>query len=226
MRVGSAAHVHVEGFTCVLCGLRAYSRVNVRVTARVGLSEPRTGARLRVREQPMRPGLLADACVSNPCRRSPGTLTTSPQTALFHRYLARWSALWAPRSSGRSLDGGITPSKAPTRRRHADAALRMAQNPHWPPVWRAPEGVAARRAWPRCRSAATRRIPTYGNRAHYSGRQCDRQRRRNSADAQRADRTRRDLTPRWATRQYTLSCRAISTRKLTGLRARRRRRLH
>ena len=129
MRVGSAAHVHVEGFTCVLCGLRAYSRVNVRVTARVGLSEPRTGARLRVREQPMRPGLLADACVSNPCRRSPGTLTTSPQTALFHRYLARWSALWAPRSSGRSLDGGITPSKAPTRRRHADAALRMAQTP-------------------------------------------------------------------------------------------------
>lgn len=55
MRVGSVAHAYVEGFTCVLCGLRAYSRVNVRVTARVGLSEPRTGP--------------ACACVSSPCAR-------------------------------------------------------------------------------------------------------------------------------------------------------------
>ncbi len=32
MRVGSAAHVHVEGFTCVSRGLRAHSGVNARTT--------------------------------------------------------------------------------------------------------------------------------------------------------------------------------------------------
>ena len=37
---------------------------------------------------------------------SPRTLTTSPQMALFHRFLARWSAFWVPRPSGRPLDGG------------------------------------------------------------------------------------------------------------------------
>ena len=163
-----------------------------------------------------------------PLRQNAGYFATSSPFLTFFAEVVCDLGTTPPQTAAAPPPGGVgmTPSKAPTRRRHADAALRMAQNPHWPPVWRAPEGVAARRAWPRCRSAATRRIPTYGNRAHYSGRQCDRQRRRNSADAQRADRTRRDLTPRWATRQYTLSCRAISTRKLTGLRARRRRRLH
>ena len=37
---------------------------------------------------------------------SPRTLTTSPQMALFHRFLARWSAFWVLRPSGRPLDGG------------------------------------------------------------------------------------------------------------------------
>lgn len=47
--------------------------------------------------------------------------------------------------------GGIARHEGPTCRRHAARRLRVVQNPYWPPVWRALEGVAARRAWPRCR---------------------------------------------------------------------------
>ena len=51
--------------------------------------------------------------------------------------------------------GGIALHEGPTRRRHAARRLRVVQNPHRPPVWRALEGVAARRAWPRCRGPAS-----------------------------------------------------------------------
>ena len=38
-------------------------------------------------------------------------------------------------------NGGMTPSKAPTRRRHAVRRLRMAQNPHYRPNQRPPHGL-------------------------------------------------------------------------------------
>ena len=64
----------------------------------------------------------------------PKSRTTSPTTACFQRFSPRRSAIWAlhhpePRPH-RHQSGGITPFKAPTRRRHAARRLRMAQNPH------------------------------------------------------------------------------------------------
>ena len=62
---------------------------------------------------------------------APKTQTTLPLVAHFRRFSPRWSATWAlhvlklrPR---RHQSGRITPSKAPTRRRHAAKGLRMAQ---------------------------------------------------------------------------------------------------
>ena len=67
----------------------------------------------------------------------PKTQTTSPTTARFQRFSPRWSVFWAPhhpKLRPQSLKtGGMTPSKAPTRRRHAVRRLRMAQNPHYRP---------------------------------------------------------------------------------------------
>ena len=52
----------------------------------------------------------------------------------FSAFSPRWSVLWAPhrpkRRAHRHQSGGMTPSKPPTRRRHAAKELRMAQNPH------------------------------------------------------------------------------------------------
>ena len=68
MRVGSAAHVHVEGFTCVSRGLRAYQGVYAHTQ---GLTCERTmwlsgryhpgHAPDNVREQPIPPGTAQDA---------------------------------------------------------------------------------------------------------------------------------------------------------------------
>ena len=56
------------------------------------------------------------------------------QNSLFHRFSPNGSALWWPHHRKprprRRQSGGIAPSKAPTRRRHAARRLRMAQNPH------------------------------------------------------------------------------------------------
>ena len=93
------------------------------------------------------------------------TQTHSAKTAWFQRFSPNGSALWRPHHHEprprRRQSGGITPCKGATRRRHADRALRMAQNPHRPPIWRALEGVVARRAWPRCRGR--RRGPAQTN---------------------------------------------------------------
>ena len=77
MCVGCAAHVHVEGFTCVSRGLRAHSGVNVRThNVSVGSLPPWPGARQcvpryarnhsgqapdNVREQPIPPGTAQNA---------------------------------------------------------------------------------------------------------------------------------------------------------------------
>lgn len=66
----------------------------------------------------------------------PKTQTTSQLAARIQRFSPRWSVFWALSPSTRPLGGGITPFKGATRRRHADRALRMAQNPHRPLVWR------------------------------------------------------------------------------------------
>ena len=75
----------------------------------------------------------------------PKTQTTSPTTARFQRFSTRWSVFWAPhhpKLRPQSLKtGGMTPSKAPTRRRHAARGLRMAQNPHYRPNRRPPHGL-------------------------------------------------------------------------------------
>ena len=60
--------------------------------------------------------------------------THSAKTAVFGVFSPNGSAVW-PRHHCKLRDhrhqtGGITPSKAPTRRRHAVRGLRMAQNPH------------------------------------------------------------------------------------------------
>ena len=64
----------------------------------------------------------------------PKSRTTSPKTARFRRFSPRRSTIWAlhhpePRPH-RHQSGEMTPSKPPTRRRHAARRLRMAQNPH------------------------------------------------------------------------------------------------
>ena len=71
---------------------------------------------------------------------SPRTLTTSPQMALFHRFLARWSAFWVPRPSGRPLDGGnCTTRGCDTPATHRLRASCSAKPPP-PPSWSAPAG--------------------------------------------------------------------------------------
>ena len=71
---------------------------------------------------------------------SPRTLTTSPQMALFHRFLARWSAFWVLRPSGRPLDGGNCTTRGcdtpATRRQRASCSAK----PPPPPSWSAPAG--------------------------------------------------------------------------------------
>ena len=60
--------------------------------------------------------------------------THSAKIVVFGFFSPRWSAPWAQRQpktgSHHHQSGGIAPSKAATRRQHAPAALRMAQNPH------------------------------------------------------------------------------------------------
>ena len=71
---------------------------------------------------------------------SPRTLTTSPQMALFHRFLARWSAFWVLRPSGRPLDGGnCTTRGCDTPATHRLRASCSAKPPP-PPSWSAPAG--------------------------------------------------------------------------------------
>ena len=117
MRVGSAAQVHVYGFTCVSKGLRTGQRVNVRSI----------GCTLRIL------GSRASTCTA-PDAESAKVQTHSPQTACFQRFSPDGSPVSQPHRlklrPRRHRSGGIAPHGGPTRRRHADAAFRMAQNPH------------------------------------------------------------------------------------------------
>ena len=116
MRVGSAAQVHVYGFTCVSKGLRTGQRVNVRSI----------GCTLRIL------GSRASTCTA-PDAESAKVQTHSPQTACFQRFSPDGSPVSQPHRlklrPRRHRSGGIAPHGGPTRRRHADAAFRMAQTP-------------------------------------------------------------------------------------------------
>ena len=87
----------------------------------VGSLPPRRGARQRAR-------------ATHPPRELPKTQTTSVKMGEFGVLCSRWSAFWAPRHLKQRprhhQTGGIAPSKAPTRRRHAVRAPLMLQNPH------------------------------------------------------------------------------------------------
>ena len=112
------SHAHVNPIirawaalpTLHIAGLRAIVRVNTRDS-----------------------GFTCDQHTT-PDTGAPKTQTTSPLAARFQRISPRWSAIWAPHRlksrRHRHQSGGIAPSKAATRRQHAPAALRMAQNPH------------------------------------------------------------------------------------------------
>ena len=120
MHVGGATHTDVERFTCVSRGLRACSGVNVRAHSS-----------LLVREYP---DVRADVYASS--QHPPGlakTQTTSPQTALFRHYLARWSAFWLPRPSECLRGGGNCTTRGcntpATRRQRASCS---AKPPHRP----------------------------------------------------------------------------------------------
>ena len=133
--------------TRMLSGLRAYQGVYAHIQGlpferitRAASPEPRPGAPTRAQQkgQDLTKAYMSTHLRSCRCKReqfalagAPKTQTTSPETVLFHRFSARWSAFWAPRPSD-SLrgGGGIAPCKGATRRRHADTAPRMAQNPH------------------------------------------------------------------------------------------------
>ena len=82
----------------------------------------------------------------------PKTQTTSPTTPHFQRFSPKWSAFWAPHHPKlpphRLKTGGMTPSKPPTRRRHAVRGLRMAQNPPLPPTKQPHEGPQGEAAVP------------------------------------------------------------------------------
>ena len=93
---------------------------------------------------------------------SPRTLTTSPQMALFHRFLARWSAFWVPRPSGRLLDGGnCTTRGCDTPATHRQRASCSAKPPPLP-VSSALQGPRARMGhrWvAETRQLHTRKVP-------------------------------------------------------------------
>ena len=86
----------------------------------VGSLPPRRGARQRAR-------------ATHPPRELPKTQTTSVKMGEFGVLCSRWSAFWAPRHLKQRprhhQTGGIAPSKAPTRRRHAVRAPLMLQTP-------------------------------------------------------------------------------------------------
>ena len=142
MRVGSAAHTHVERFTCVSRGLRAHSRVTLR--AHNSCCFTRTPARSSDACAAERPGphqgihAYPSTFLSMQARAVctlglPKTQTTSPQTALFRRFLPRWSAFWAPRPSDSLRGGGncaMQGCDTPATRRHS--ASHGAKPPHHP----------------------------------------------------------------------------------------------
>lgn len=106
LRVGSAAQVHVEGFTCALRGQRACSGVRVRAAHHAWHRCAQNAVHL-AHNRPFSTPFTEVVCTLG---------TTPPQTA-----------------TSPPPNGGNDVIRDPTRRRHADSQLLMLQNPHhWP----------------------------------------------------------------------------------------------
>ena len=99
-----------------------------------GLRVPVVGPRCQIRLASAAPAAPNSAIDTSTPANSTKAQTHSPQTACFQRFSPNGSALWQPHRlklrPRRHRSGGIAPHEGPTRRRHADAAFRMAQNPH------------------------------------------------------------------------------------------------
>ena len=120
---------------CMSRGLRAYQRVYVQVSGLTcDLSGAHSGYWPHVRAHAPRQTPLC------PKRRPPRP--RQPVFSVFHRGGLCFGRRTTPSCDLRaSKRGGMTPSKAPTRRRHAARGLRMAQNPHYRPNRRPPHGL-------------------------------------------------------------------------------------
>ena len=145
---------HVNPMTCVWAapptrtssGLRAYQGVCAHAqeftcerTTRAASPEPRPGAPTRAQQkgQELTAVYMSTQLGSCRCEREQFTLpgapkkqTTSPETVLFHRFSARWSAFgrWGLQTACEA--GGIALHEGATRRRHAGRGPRVVQNPH------------------------------------------------------------------------------------------------
>ena len=110
-----------------------------------GLRVPVVGPRCQIRLASAAPAAPNSAIDTSTPANSTKAQTHSPQTACFQRFSPNGSALWQPHRlklrPRRHRSGGIAPHEGPTRRRHADAAFRMAQNP--PAVPEGPTPVPA-----------------------------------------------------------------------------------
>ena len=99
-----------------------------------GLRVPVVGPSCQIRLASAAPAAPNSAIDASTPANSTKAQTHSPQTACFQRFSPNGSALWQPHRlklrPRRHRSGGIAPHGGPTRRRHADAAFRMAQNPH------------------------------------------------------------------------------------------------
>ena len=144
---------HVNPMTCVWAapptrtssGLRAYQGVCAHAqeftcerTTRAASPQPRPGAPTRAQQkgQELTAVYMSTQLGSCRCEReqftlpgAPKTQTTSPETVLFHRFSARWSAFWVPRPSDSLRGGGNCTIRGATRRRHAEGRILMSQKP-------------------------------------------------------------------------------------------------
>ena len=136
--------------TRMLSGLRAYQGVYAHIQGlpferitRAASPEPRPGAPTRAQQkgQDLTKAYMSTHLRSCRCKReqfalpgAPKTQTTSPETVLFHRFSARWSAFWAPRPSDSLRGGGgncaMQGCDTPATRRHSTS--HGAKPPHHP----------------------------------------------------------------------------------------------
>ena len=135
--------------TRISSGLRAYQgvwahaqRFTCERTTRAASRQPRPGAPTRAQQkgQELTDVYMSSQLRSCRCEReqftlpgAPKTQTTSPETVLFHRFSARWSAFWAPRPSDSLRGGGncaMQGRDTPATRRHS--ASHGAKPPHHP----------------------------------------------------------------------------------------------
>ena len=129
--------------TCMSRGLRAYQGVYVHTQGFTCERAMWLSGRYHPGQAPdnVRPDMLATTlarrptmCSSNPYPRElPKTQDTSPLAARFQCFSPRWSVFWAPRPSGRPLDGGNCTTRGfdtpATRRKRASCSAKPPSPP-------------------------------------------------------------------------------------------------